>query len=304
MARGNQAREGRGRTAESERGDRLRAYAEERYQKGMVELQAQLQSGKEYASQADVDDDKADAKVKKVTKAFYAYRDGLGADGLRDDVDYKSKVAGGMILEASDTFRKITGSWSESPTDRQPMRADGTPFANYREWENSPEHNRLINEAAGKLYAQNRETVENANEMVKKSGDLLASKFGVDKKSGLSLIGFSPGYYSNQSGRSAGFGEIIGRIAKAKADGKPYDNSITLAAKAFIAGQKVLYAEKVIVRNRELTTTYTPRAAKRGQSTYQHRNLYQEQTKFYKARDSYRAIEAMETALNKAIENI
>jgi len=303
MARGNRASEGRGRTADSERGDRLRIEAAGRYQKGMEELKAQLERGLAYAKEADVADDKQDAKVAKAQKAFYGYRDGLGADGLRDDVEDKSRLAGSLIAEADKAFLEIRNRWNNAPTELQPKKPDGTPYKNWREWENSPEHNKLINEAYAKITADNREAVSHADEMIKKSGDLLAAKFGVDKKSGLSLIGFSPGFYSNQSSRSAGFGEIIGRIAKAKADGKPYDNSVILAAKAFLAGQKVVYAQKMMIRSRELNTTYNPGIQRRGERTYSHQVLYQEQGKFYKSRDSYRAVEEMETALNKALQS-
>jgi len=301
MARGSKASEGRGRLAESEAGDRLRAQAQERYQKGMEELKAQLERGLEYAGQQDIADDKQDAKVAKASKAFYGYRDGLGADGLRDDVDFKSKLAGGLISEAEKAFQEIHARWNNSPTELQPKKEDGTPFKSWREWENSPEHNRLINEAYNKIVTSSREDISNANEMIAKAGDVLAAKFGVDKRSGLSLIGFEPGFYSNQSSRKAGFGEIIGRIAGAKAAGKPYDNSVILAAKAFIAGQKVIYAQKMMLRSRELYTTYNPGVQRRGERTYSHQVLYQEQGKFYKSRDSYRAVEEMEQALNKAI---
>lgn len=303
MARGNKASEGRGRLAESEAGDRLRANAQAAYQKGMEELKAQLERGMAYASQRDVADDKQDAKVAKAQKAFYGYRDGLGSDGLRDDVDFKSKIARGLMEEASDAMGKAKGVWYNSPPELQPKKPDGTPYANYREWENSPECHALIRKAYNDVKTSRAEEFQNAQEMVAKSADLLAAKFGVDKKSGLSLIGFSPGFYSNQFGRKAGFGEIIGQIAKAKADGKPYDNSVILAAKAFLAGQKVLYAEKVMNRQKELETTYTPKPARRGEKTYSHQVLYQEQSKFYKARDSYRAVEEMEQALNKALES-
>lgn len=303
MARGNRASEGRGRTADSERGDRLRIEASGRYQKGMEELKAQLERGLAYAKEADVADDKQDAKVAKAQKAFYGYRDGLGADGLRDDVEDKSRLAVSMISEADKAFLEVRNRWNNAPTELQPKKPDGTPYKNWREWENSPEHNKLINEAYAKITADNREAISHADEMIKKSGDLLATKFGVDKKSGLSLIGFSPGFYSNQSSRSAGFGEIIGRIAKAKADGKPYDNSVILAAKAFLAGQKVVYAQKMMIRSRELNTTYNPGVQRRGERTYSHQVLYQEQGKFYKSRDSYRAVEEMETALNKALQS-
>jgi hypothetical protein len=269
----------------------------------MEELKAQLERGLAYAKEADVADDKQDAKVAKAQKAFYGYRDGLGADGLRDDVEDKSRLAVSMISEADKAFLEVRNRWNNAPTELQPKKPDGTPYKNWREWENSPEHNKLINEAYAKITADNREAISHADEMIKKSGDLLATKFGVDKKSGLSLIGFSPGFYSNQSSRSAGFGEIIGRIAKAKADGKPYDNSVILAAKAFLAGQKVVYAQKMMIRSRELNTTYNPGVQRRGERTYSHQVLYQEQGKFYKSRDSYRAVEEMETALNKALQS-
>lgn len=303
MARGNRASEGRGRSAESERGDRLRVEASQRYQKGMEELKAQLERGLAYAKEADIADDKQDAKVAKAQKAFYGYRDGLGADGLRDDVEFKSQIARGLMEETSEAMRKVKAEWSNSPPDKQPKKPDGTPYANYREWENSAECHAKIRKAYYDIKASRAEEFQNAQEMVTKSADLLAAKFGVDKRSGLSLIGFEPGFYSNQSSRRAGFGEIIGRIAKAKAEGKPYDNSVILAAKAFLAGQKVIYAEKVMNRQKELETTYMPRSARRGEKTYQHQVLYQEQGKFYKSRDSYRAVEEMEQALNKALES-
>lgn len=301
MARGSRASEGRGRLAESEAGDRLRAQAQERYQKGMEELKAQLERGLEYAGQQDIADDKQDAKVAKAQKEFYAYRGGLGSDGLRDDVAEVGGSSEAIMDKANQAFREIDELWYNSPEGRKPTKSDGTPFTSNREWRNSPEHDRMIGVAGRDLRMKNAELTANAEEMIKRSGDLLAAKFGVDKKSGLSLIGFEPGFYSNQSGRRAGFGEIIGRIAKAKADGKPYDNAVILAAKAFLAGQKVLYANKSSLASERLSRTYEPAPAKRGQTNWHHTNLYREQGKFYKSRDSYRAVREMEEALNKAI---
>lgn len=301
MARGSKASEGRGRLAESEAGDRLRAQAQERYQKGMEELKAQLERGLAYASQQDIADDKQDAKVAKAQKEFYAYRNGLGAVLLRDDVQKFGGAAEGIKDEANQRFREIDDLWYNSPEGRKPTKDDGTPFTSPREWRNSTEHDRMIGVAGTELRMKNSELTANAEEMIKRSGDLLAAKFGVDKKSGLSLIGFDAGYFSNQSSRKAGFGEIIGRIAKAKAEGKPYDDAVILAAKAFLAGQKVIYANKVAQASERLSRTYEPKPAMRGEKSWYHTILYREQGKFYKSRDSYRAVKEMEEALNKAL---